>query len=218
MSRKRYVLSLVLSVLFVIIGLVQNAMGEGSHFVTLQAVSGVVIEVPRSWIVVSQDSEMKEQAETVAEALNDNSGSIGAVLDSFAVSAPQLLDGKFAIAQATVTLQKAYVMTQKQVSSLSSTQLERLNIANKSEMKGIEKTGASILSISELSKIQINGIFAFEYQVLIRDAWGHNRQCNTIVFHFGSKLLNLTTSYEPTEGIAYKAILDRIKRSIKISL
>ena len=75
-----------------------------------------------------------------------------------------------------------------------------------------------IRDITELKKIQINGVWAFEYQGVIRDPWGNNRKLNTIVFHLGSKLINLTTSYEPSEGIIHISTLDRIKRSIKINM
>lgn len=189
------------------------ASGQESKFVEVRLPHGISIDVPRNWWVISGD--LNQTLETSAQAVADLAGvkTMDKVNLFRANSMPRTM-----YAAISINFYEGKGASPSEFNSLTSDDLKTINEQLHSETeKGFEVQGVDILDWYGTKKDTIGSKSALT-TAYRRSTPGKGPvivQINTI---FTTKdMIRLTLSYREAEGVLWKPVIERIRRSFKVN-
>lgn len=190
-------------------------VGGAGNFVTVTLPKGVSIELPRNWVVLSNNQRIT--LDTAVESGLDLSG-IQHSASEFPFAANYYDDGK-TIGILNIRYYPQLVISQAYARSVTNQDVQDLDATLKEGApKAMKAFGMSVTSWGGTTKTEINGITAFvtEYRRASLKGSGEFRVRLVRVFA-GDRSFTLTVSYLDSASILLKPITDRIIGSLRLT-
>jgi hypothetical protein len=186
------------------------------NFVTVTLPKGVSIELPRNWVVLSNNQQIT--LDTSVESRLDLSG-INKLPSELAFAANLYDDRGRTLAILNIRYYPELGLSQADARRVTSQDLKELDSELKQNItKAVQSLGMSITSWNGTTKAEINGITVFvtEYRRASFRGSGNFRVRLVRVFA-GNESFTLTVSYLESASMLLQPITDRIIRSMKLA-
>jgi len=181
-----------------------------STFVTLEALPGVSLAVPRDWLVVG--SEEIQQHVTAGEAVYGTGRGIPKSENTMAFRSPTETEGVgIAVASTPVTL------TQQELRTASDAQIREWAAAIEREARrGVEAQGLELLPLADVSREQVGHWLGLAFKARIVDASGTILEQTQIHIPTHSRTIMLNLSYGKGAPPVFKPILAHARETLRI--
>lgn len=181
-----------------------------SQFVTLEALPGVSLAVPRDWLVVG--SEEIQQHVTAGEAVYGTGRGIPKSENTMAFRSPTETEGVgIAVASTPVTL------TQQELRTASDAQIRELAaVIEQTARRGVEAQGLKLLPLADISREQVGGWLGLVFKARIVDASGTVLEQTQIHIPTHSRTIMLNLSYGKGAPPVFKPILAHARETLRI--
>lgn len=212
-TKCRYMLPLVITAAFLASSPLASATG---NFVTVTLPRGVSIELPRNWVVLSNNQRIT--LDTFVESGLDLSG-IQTPPSELPFAANHYDDRGRTLAIFNIRYYPELGLSQADARAATSQDVKELDSGLKENMiKEMQALGMSITSWSGTTKAEINGITTFvtDYRRASLRGAGTFRVRLVRVFA-GNESFTLTVSYLESASVLLQPITDRIIKSLKLA-
>jgi hypothetical protein len=181
-----------------------------SQFVTLEALPGVSLAVPRDWLVVG--SEEIQQHVTAGEAVYGTGRGIPKTESTMAFRPPTETEGVgIAVTSTPVTL------TQQELRTASDAQIrEWATLIEREARRGVEAQGLKLLPLADVSREQVGGWLGLAFKARIVDANGTVFEQTQVHVPTTSRTITLNFSYGKGAPPVFKPILAHARETLRI--
>ncbi len=183
---------------------------QDSQFVTLEALPGVSLAVPRDWLVVG--SEEIRQHVTAGEAVYGSATGTPKTENTQAFRPPTETEGVgIAVTSTPVTL------TQQELRTASDAQIrEWATLIEREARRGVEAQGLKLLPLADVSREQVGGWLGLAFKARIVDANGTVFEQTQVHVPTTSRTITLNFSYGKGAPPVFKPILAHARETLRI--
>lgn len=183
---------------------------QSGQFVTIEALPGVSLAVPRDWLVVG--SEETQQLVTASEAVHGIGQGISNTQNVRVFEPPTEVEGvRIAVASMPVTF------PQQELRAASDAQIrEWASVLEREARRGVEAQGFKLLPLADVSREQVGGWLGIGFKMRIVDAEGTVFEQTQIHVPTTSRTIMLNLSHGKGAPPVYRPILAHARETLRI--